>query len=64
VNETKLVFRKSSYSNGQGDCVEVADLATGRAVRDSKVAQGPVIRMSEGGWADFISGVSEGQFGH
>jgi hypothetical protein len=32
-----LSFRKSSYSGGQTqDCVEVADLPRGAAVRDSK----------------------------
>ena len=32
-----LNFRKSSYSTGRGqDCVEVADLPLGAAIRDSK----------------------------
>ncbi|QVJ03116.1 DUF397 domain-containing protein [Nocardiopsis eucommiae] len=29
-------FRKSSYSATQNDCVEVADLPTGAAVRDTQ----------------------------
>ena len=34
---SRLIFRKSSYSVGKGqDCVEVADLPAGAAVRDSK----------------------------
>jgi hypothetical protein len=33
---TDLVFRKSSYSGQDQDCVEVADLPHGAAVRDSK----------------------------
>ncbi len=32
-----LVFRKSSYSTGKGqNCVEVADLPAGAAVRDTQ----------------------------
>ncbi|WDZ90809.1 DUF397 domain-containing protein [Nocardiopsis sp. HUAS JQ3] len=34
---TPLNFRKSSYSSAQGEnCVEVADLPSGAAVRDSQ----------------------------
>jgi hypothetical protein len=32
----ELVFRKSSYSGQEPNCVEVADLPHGTAVRDSK----------------------------
>ncbi|MFE6385135.1 DUF397 domain-containing protein [Nocardiopsis dassonvillei] len=32
----ELVFRKSSYSGQAPNCVEVADLPHGTAVRDSK----------------------------
>jgi hypothetical protein len=48
-----LVFRKSSYSGGTGgDCVEVAALpGGGRAVRDSKDADGPVLSISQVQWA-------------
>jgi hypothetical protein len=33
---TDLVFRKSSYSGAGENCIEVADLPCGAAVRDSK----------------------------
>ncbi|MEU3020538.1 MULTISPECIES: DUF397 domain-containing protein [unclassified Nocardiopsis] len=33
---TGLTFRKSSYSGTGNDCVEVADLPTGAAVRDTR----------------------------
>ncbi|MEU9839391.1 DUF397 domain-containing protein [Actinomadura sp. NPDC048032] len=41
---TDTKWRKSSYSasNG-GNCVELADAATGVAVRDSKDPDGPVL---------------------
>jgi hypothetical protein len=53
-----LTWRKSSYSSGtDGNCVEVAALpARGRAIRDSKDPDGPVIRLSAGQWAELIKG--------
>ncbi|MFJ4620027.1 DUF397 domain-containing protein [Streptomyces sp. NPDC088812] len=48
-------FRKSSYSGQQGDCVEVATTADhGRAVRDSKQQNGPLLTVSGDGWQAFI----------
>ncbi|MER6412518.1 DUF397 domain-containing protein [Streptomyces humidus] len=48
-------FWKSSYSGQQGDCVEVAETATGgRAVRDSKQPHGPLLTVSGEGWRAFV----------
>ncbi|MDX3529774.1 DUF397 domain-containing protein [Streptomyces sp. ID05-39B] len=48
-------FRKSSYSGQQGDCVEVADTTDdGRAVRDSKRQDGPLIGVSRQSWQAFL----------
>ncbi|MGX1270698.1 DUF397 domain-containing protein [Streptomyces phaeoluteigriseus] len=48
-------FRKSSYSGQQGDCVEVADTTDhGRAVRDSKQQDGPLIAVSRQTWQGFL----------
>ncbi len=49
-------WRKSTYSNGEGgDCVLVADGVPGVVpVRDSKVADGPVVLIGAGAWADFV----------
>lgn len=63
MNKNELVFHKSSYSNGQGECIEVADVPTGgAAVRDSKDTQGPVLRFTAGGWSAFVAGVHAGEF--
>ncbi|WP_217169912.1 DUF397 domain-containing protein [Streptomyces sp. AC512_CC834] len=47
-------FVKSSYSSGSGECVEVAVNVPGIvAVRDSKDAVGPILRLAPQSWARF-----------
>ncbi len=56
-------WRKASYSNAGGNCVEVGDLDDGgRAVRDSKDRTGPVLRFAAAEWAAFTAGVRGGEF--
>lgn len=56
--KTEPLWRKSSYSNGSGECVEVAFLRDGRvAVRDSKHRAGPVLVVSADEWEAFLGGV-------
>ena len=43
-----MTWRKSSYSNGQADCVEIARIAEAVAVRDSKNTSGPMLFTSSG----------------
>ncbi|MFC8566569.1 DUF397 domain-containing protein [Streptomyces sp. NPDC057245] len=48
-------FWKSSYSGQENACVEVADTAPGgRAVRDSKRQDGPLLIVSREGWQAFL----------
>lgn len=62
-NDDKLIFRKSSYSNGSGECVEVAVKHNdGRAVRDSKDHRGPVLHFASSEWAAFVKGVRADEF--
>ncbi|MFD4814641.1 DUF397 domain-containing protein [Streptomyces sp. NPDC058220] len=51
-------FKKSSYSNQTGECVEVA-LNNPRivAVRDSKNLTGPVLRVAPAAWGAFQAGL-------
>ncbi|MEV0278151.1 DUF397 domain-containing protein [Streptomyces sp. NPDC050610] len=58
--DSEAIWRKSSYSGAQGDCVEVADLNGSQAVRDSKAGRGPVLGFTGAAWADFIRGVKHG----
>ncbi|WP_369223783.1 DUF397 domain-containing protein [Streptomyces sp. R39] len=47
-------FVKSSYSSGNGECVEVARNIPGAvAVRDSKDADGAIVRVSPSAWSSF-----------
>ncbi|MFC4609453.1 DUF397 domain-containing protein [Streptomyces maoxianensis] len=48
-------FAKSSYSSGNGECVEVATNLDGVvAVRDSKLSEGPVVRFPASAWTAFV----------
>ena len=50
------IWRKSSHSGSQaGTCVEVAWLARGTAVRDSKDPDGPVLTFSRTEWHGLLT---------
>jgi uncharacterized protein DUF397 len=58
-----VTWRKSTFSNDTGACVEVADLATGTGVRDSKLGDAsPVLSVTTTQWAAFTAGLRGGQF--
>ncbi|MFJ2110806.1 DUF397 domain-containing protein [Streptomyces sp. NPDC087850] len=51
-------FRKSSYSAGGNDCVEVAlNVPHTVAVRDSKHPTGPVLRLAPAAWTPFAMAI-------
>lgn len=53
---TRATWRKATYSQANGDCIEVAALGGHRiAVRDSKDTTGPALIMAAGQWRDFLS---------
>jgi hypothetical protein len=53
---------KSSYSSDDGNCVEVAELAGGTAVRDSKDPAGTVLGVSAVAWSALLTAVRCGEF--
>jgi hypothetical protein len=55
-------WQKSTFSMGNGNCVEAADVPAGVAIRDSKDRSGPVLRFSPGEWRAFVAGVKAGEF--
>jgi len=50
-------WRKSTKSQSNGQCVEVADLAQSVAVRDSKDKTGPTLAFNPESWKAFVSGL-------
>jgi hypothetical protein len=50
-------WRKASYSNGQGQCVETASDAGTVAVRDTANRDGAALVFSASAWQDFIAGL-------
>jgi hypothetical protein len=54
-------FRKSSYSGGNGQCIEVAVTPVVIAVRDSKKPGGDVLVFNSG-FDEFLNSVKNGSF--
>ncbi|SCF56756.1 DUF397 domain-containing protein [Streptomyces sp. Ncost-T10-10d] len=58
---SSAAWRTSSYSNGDGgSCVEVADNVPGFVpVRDSKLADSPVLALRTTSWAAFVQSIKQ-----
>jgi Domain of unknown function (DUF397) len=56
-------WRKSSYSNGQANCVEIASQPGTLAVRDSKDPEGARLAFTRDGWQAFTRRVRNGAVG-
>lgn len=59
------VWRKSSYSEGQNNCVEVTYTSPVQVrVRDSKLGSGsPILTVTAGGWRALINAIRTGELG-
>ncbi|PZS35533.1 MAG: DUF397 domain-containing protein [Pseudonocardiales bacterium] len=54
-------WRKSTKSQNNGGCVEVADLGDHYALRDSRHPDGPVLMFTALEWECFLDGVDNGE---
>lgn len=59
MSTVDLAWRKSSFSGGDGggndNCVEVALVGTGAALRDSKNTDGPALVIPAAGWCALLT---------
>lgn len=53
---------KSSYSNGTGECIEIAAVGEAVAMRDSKDQSGPTLVFTPGEFNAFVRGAVDGEF--
>ena len=61
-NHDLAVWKKSTRSTDQGNCVEVATLGTTHAIRDSKNPTGPALKFTTAAWSAFTTGIRTGEF--
>lgn len=59
---SQAVWRTSTRSGGNGDCVEVAITDEGVAVRDTKDRSKAPHIYTHSEWAAFIGGAKDGEF--
>jgi hypothetical protein len=60
---SRTTWRKSTRSNGAGgNCIEIADLAVGIGVRDSKAPEAGHLTYALEAWAGFITRAKAGHY--
>ncbi|MDF5758783.1 DUF397 domain-containing protein [Spongiactinospora sp. TRM90649] len=63
LTHPELPWRTSSHSSAQGqNCVQVASIAAGVAVRDSKNPDGGKLVFTASEWSSFVAAVKDGTF--
>ncbi|MCG6499125.1 DUF397 domain-containing protein [Kitasatospora sp. A2-31] len=63
VTAADLVWRKSSFSGAQSNCVEIAvGVSSVVPVRDSKDPGGAILLFPAEAWTSFLAGVKVGDF--
>lgn len=59
MSSTRQPWRKSTYSNGQANCIETASQPGTVAVRDSKDPEGPRLAIPATAWRVFTRRVQD-----
>ena len=62
IDLSKAMWRKSSMSNSQGNCVEIAFIDSHVAVRDSKNLQAQPLVYTPDEWKAFVWAVQHDEF--
>lgn len=60
LEQSGLRWRKSSYSGGGNDCVEVAFTGDGAALRDSKNPAAGALAVSAAEWDELLAAARSG----
>lgn len=60
TSRATVQWRKSSHSGAESNCVEVAPVPAGTAVRDSKRPAAPSVAFTANPWATFVAGLAAG----
>jgi hypothetical protein len=55
TDTTGLLWRKSTYSNGDGDCFEGASVEGGAFVRDTKARERGHLTIEVGSWSRLVA---------
>ncbi|MGB3439591.1 MAG: DUF397 domain-containing protein [Actinophytocola sp.] len=61
VDPSQLRWRISSYSASNGSCVEVALLADGTVIRDTKDRDGGMLTVNGHAWVSFHAAITAGR---
>ncbi|MCP9950555.1 DUF397 domain-containing protein [Actinomadura madurae] len=60
IDLERVVFRKSSYSNGGNGCVEAGTFGSQHLVRDSKNPEGGFLVLEPDVWAAVVARIKRG----
>jgi len=59
TDDRGITWRKSSHSNAGNDCVQVARIPAGVAIRDSKNPHRAHLALSTAAFAEFVAGIKQ-----